>query len=229
MRKYLIIFGASGNLGKGVTASLIKKKYDSITLLDFDISSLIISQQNVNAKRIKDLSLEENVAEAFEIFTTDRNSEYFIFSTIGGYSGGKEISETSYDEWLAMQKLNANISFLIAKYSVKLLQKSFGGSILFTSAMTSINPEIGKAAYGASKSSLNYLVKSLALEGAKYNFTANAIAPLALDTEDNRKWAGDNILTKPEEIGEFISLLFKKYKKVNGNIYEIKGNILPNL
>lgn len=226
MRKFVIIFGAAGNLGRGVTKALVAKKYDGITLLDFDISSLEIASSNVKAARIKDLSLEENVEQAFEIFTTDRDSEYFIYSTIGGYAGGKEISETTYEEWLSMQKLNLDISFLIAKYSIRLFKKSNGGSICFTSAKTSVEPELNKASYGTSKSALNYLVRSLALEGKKYNFSANAVAPTALDTPENRMWVTDeSILSKPEDIGEFIHLLFKNYKKYSGDIFEFPREI----
>src|ERR1035437_1625117 len=110
---------------------------------------------------------------------------YFLFSTIGGFTGGKKLWESELKDLEEMINTNVKTSFLIAKYFAGLVKESAGGSILFTAAMTGLTPEKWKISYGLSKSSLIYLVESLALEGVEINLTANAIAPFIIDTPAN--------------------------------------------
>ena len=95
----------------------------------------------------------------------------------------------------------------------------------FTSAYTGNNPEELKFAYGSSKSALNYLVKTLSLEGGDINLSINAIAPFIIDTPANRNWmknADYSSWIKSEEIGELVYSLFCNYNFVSGNIIELK-------
>jgi FlaA1/EpsC-like NDP-sugar epimerase len=90
MKRRLLIFGANGALGKGVTKALLKKKYDEIYLFDSKFNSTI-NNSKIKQVIVKDLSVETNVEEAFETIKATKKSNLFLFSTIGGYSGGKTI------------------------------------------------------------------------------------------------------------------------------------------
>ena len=93
MDKKLIIFGANGALGKGVTKSLLSKDYDEIYLFDFKFDESI-SDPKVKQFIIKDLSIEKNViASMFEIKTNEK-TKLFLYSTIGGFYGGTSVWET---------------------------------------------------------------------------------------------------------------------------------------
>ncbi len=224
MKKVFILFGAEGNLGKGVKSRIIKKDYDRIYLFDRKFKDR--TDGKVTYCKIDSLTEESNVEDAFAKIKIDKKSEYFLFSTIGGFAGGRSISETDYSTWQKMLDLNLNVSFLLAKYFVLMASQSAGGSILFTSAMTSFSPATNQAAYGTSKIGLNYLVETLALEGKKQNLTANAFAPFALDNKENRSWVDDvKKLSKPGEIGEFAHYIFTNYKKFNGVIFKLPNTL----
>lgn len=225
LKKVLLIFGADGNLGKVVSNILVKKGFDKVFLFGMkDYSELLTG--NISYKRVTNLSDEDEVTSLFAEIKPSKDSLYFLFSTIGGYSGGKTIRETDYKEWNKMFVLNTNVSFLIAKHFSRLVEKSAGGSICFTTALASLKAEKHKAAYGASKTALNYLVKTLALEGREINFSANAIAPYILDTEENRSWVKDKTdLIKLDEIAGLVYNLFENYKIVSGNIIELPYNL----
>jgi NAD(P)-dependent dehydrogenase (short-subunit alcohol dehydrogenase family) len=225
MERNLIIFGYTGQLGRGITRVLVKKNYDRIYLIDRTENEDIPSGSSLVKIVSDDLTKEENIKEAFSKIEIGENGLYFLFSTIGGFSGGN-IEDTGYDSWNKMFALNVNISFLIGKYFSQLTSASKGGSICFTSAATSLNAERGKAAYGASKSALNYLVKTMAAEGKDLKLTANAIAPFVLDTEANREWVTDeSIMVKPEDIGELLDSIFNNFEIVSGNIIELPGTL----
>ena len=224
MNKELIIFGAGGMLGQGISKSLAQKDFDKIIL--FDSKPIAISDKNkIQCFLNKDLTSEKNVKDAFNKIKPSKNKTFFLVSTIGGYSGGKFIWDTDITEWDKMFNLNLKISFIIAKHFSELVKQSAGGSIIYISAFTALYPEIRKASYGASKAALVHLVKTLALEGVDINLTANGIAPFIIDTPANRQWIKGNYnnLIKPEEIGELIYGIFCNFNFVSGNIIQLSN------
>ena len=223
MKKELLIFGANGALGKGITETFLKKDYSNIYLFASNFDNL--KYPNAEKILIKDLSVEKNVIDAFSHIESGKDKLLFLYSAIGGYSGGKTVWETGDEEWEKILKINLKTGFLIAKYFAKFVAYSFGGAICYTAAETGLNAEAEKAAYGVSKSALIHLVKTLALEGSKINLSVNAIAPYIIDTPSNRKWMKDADYSKwikPFEIGEMAFCLFNNYNFVTGNILELK-------
>lgn len=224
MKKELLIFGANGALGEGVTDTLLKKDYDMIYLFDFNFSNAAANNKKVKQVLVNDLSKEENVSEAFREISRAKDKIFFLFSTIGGFLGGKAVWETSAEDIDKMINMNLKTSFFIAKQFSKVVAQSSSGSICFTAAFTGLNPETKKAAYGISKASVIHLVKTLALEGKEINLSVNAIAPYIIDTKANREWMKEinyESLMKPKEIGELIHSIFINYNFVTGNIIEL--------
>jgi NAD(P)-dependent dehydrogenase (short-subunit alcohol dehydrogenase family) len=227
MKKELLIFGAYGALGRGVTKVLIEKEFNEIYLFGSHINDQAkIVKTNVRNILVNDLTVEKNVIEAFTYIQPSMDKSLFLFSTVGGFTGGKSIWEADESDWHKMFSLNLKSNFLLAKHFSKLVKDSAGGSICFTSAYTGSHSEAKKGAYGASKSALNHLVKTLALEGKEINLSANAIAPFIIDTPDNRQWmktADYNSWMKPDEIGELVNNLFNNFNFISGNIIELKN------
>lgn len=225
MKKELLIFGANGALGRGVARTLINKNYDNVYLFDFKFDDTELKEEKVTKIIVDDLSLEDNVAKAFSKIGADRDKEFFLFSTIGGFTGGNSVQETSVSEWEKMMSMNLKTSFLIAKYFSGLVASSDSGSLCFTAAYTGLSAEENKAAYGASKGALIHLVKSLAIEGEKIRLSVNAVAPYIVDTPANRSWMKEGDYSKwmkPSEIGELVNSIFDNYHFVTGNILRLK-------
>jgi len=228
MEKHLLIFGANGALGQGVTKALLQKDYKKIYL--FGSSKVDIPERgNVIQIKTGNLSEEAEVAKTFDNIKASKETLYFLFSTIGGFTGGKRIWESDIKDFDNMMNINLKTSFLIGKYFSGLVKGSAGGSILFTSAMTGLAAEKGKMSYGVSKSSVNFLVETLALEGADINLSANSIAPFIIDTPANRSWMGNNYdyetLVKPAEIGDLVHSIFLNFRIISGNVIKVPGRI----
>ena len=224
MKKELLIFGANGALGKGITRILTQKDFDKIYLFSSNIKEEVIDK-NVSCIEINDLSKEENVIVAFSNLKADKDTNYFLFSTVGGFWGGQTVWETKLEDWDRMFKMNLTTNFLLAKHFSWLVKASAGGSICFTAAFTAENPEALKSAYGASKSALVHLIETLAQEGRKINLSVNGISPYIIDTPANRSWMPDADFKKwikPEEIGEVAYSLFSNFNYVSGNNITLK-------
>jgi NAD(P)-dependent dehydrogenase (short-subunit alcohol dehydrogenase family) len=226
MKQELLIFGAYGALGRGATSILIEKKFDEVFLFGSHIDEKVkVVRPNIRNILVSDLSVEKNVIEAYSYIEPAADKALFLFSTVGGFAGGKFIWETDESDFDKMLTINLKTNFLLAKHFARLVKESAGGSICFTSAYTGSHADSKKGAYGLSKSALNNLVKTLALEGKEINLSVNAIAPYIIDTPDNRQWmksADYSKWTKPEELGEIVYGLFKNYNAVSGNIIEFK-------
>jgi len=228
VRKELLIFGANGALGKGVTKVLSQKDFDKIYFFDSKLLEDKIATDKTLNIQIKDLTKEENVISAFSQIKPDKDTCYFLFSTIGGFWGGETIWETKLEDWNRMISLNLNANFLLAKHFSWIVKASAGGSICITAAYTAENPEAMKGAYGVSKSALVHLVKTLAIEGQKINLSANAISPYIIDTPANRSWMADADFSKwikPEEIGEVVYSLFSNFSYISGNVITLKDRL----
>lgn len=225
MKKELLIFGANGALGKGITEELVSKDYEKIYLFDFKFDNPEkYSGSKVKQILINDLSDEKNVENAFKNILPDKNKSFFLYTTIGGFSGGKKTWETSVEDWDKMMEMNLKTSFLIAKNFAGLVSNSKSGSICFTAAYTGLCPEPAKAAYGTSKSALVHFIKTFALEAKEIRLSVNAIAPYIIDTEANRGWMKDADYSnwiKPGEIGELTHSLFNSHHFVTGNIIQL--------
>jgi len=223
MKKVLLIFGSSGALGKGTSDLLLKQDYDEFYLFDFKHKEG--SYNNIHRVGVKDLSEEENVRDAFSKIKTEKDSVYFLFSTIGGFTGGKKIWETEIGNFDRMINMNLKTNFLLAKYFSLLVKECNSGSICFTAAYTGIDAELEKGVYGMSKAALIHFVSTLAKEGNEIKLSANAIAPFIIDTPPNREWMSESDFSKwmkPEEIGKFIHSIFQNYNMLSGNIFELK-------
>jgi NAD(P)-dependent dehydrogenase (short-subunit alcohol dehydrogenase family) len=227
MQKHLLIFGSNGALGKGVTNVLVEKDYDKFYLFDSKPNEL--QGKNIEKIQLRDLSDEQNVIKAFDTIKPSRGIEYFLFTTVGGFTGGKNLWETEINDLTKMLDSNLKTCFFIGKYFARLVKNSAGGSILFTSALTGLFPEKGNIPYGISKNSVIYLTKSLALEGVSINLSANAIAPYIIDTPANREWMGKDYdyehLIKPEEIGEVVHSVFLNFRVISGTVIKLPGRL----
>ncbi len=224
MKKILFFLGASGNLGKTILSDFENSDFDHIYHIGRRMDEY--TSEKTTVINLNNATDELEVKKLFEKISFDSNDKLFLISTIGGFMGGKSIDETRYDEWQKMIDLNLNSAFLVSKYFIKIIKAAHSGSICFISAMSSLKPESNKAAYNISKNGLNFLIKTLAIEGKEYKMSANGIAPYIIDSEENQKWVKDlDDLVHPSDIGRLIIQIFGNYSFINGNVFVLPGTI----
>jgi NAD(P)-dependent dehydrogenase (short-subunit alcohol dehydrogenase family) len=97
------------------------------------------------------------------------------------------------------------------------------GRIISTSSAAGIFGNFGQTNYGAAKMGLVGLTRVLAVEGAKYNIRANAIAPLAFTrmTEDILGPLGDKL--DPGLVSPLVTYLAHESCESTGRIYSVGG------
>ena len=97
-------------------------------------------------------------------------------------------------------------AFNVTQPAWKIMREQGYGRIVSTSSAAGIFGNFGQANYGAAKMGLVGFTNVLAVEGAKFNIKANAIAPLALTrmTEDILGGLGEKL--QPELISPLVDL-----------------------
>ena len=103
------------------------------------------------------------------------------------------------------------------------------GRIVSTSSAAGIFGNFGQTNYGAAKMGLVGFTRVLAVEGAKYNIKANAIAPLALTrmTEDLMGSLADKL--DPSQVSPIVGWLAHEDCPVTGQIYSVGGGRVANV
>ncbi len=97
------------------------------------------------------------------------------------------------------------------------------GRVVSTSSAAGIFGNFGQTNYGAAKMGLVGLTRVLAVEGAKYNIKANAIAPLALTrmTEDILAGLGEQL--DPRFIAPLVTYLAHESCEATGRVFSAGG------
>ncbi len=106
----------------------------------------------------------------------------------GGYAGGRAVHEWSPADWRAMFDTNFwGPVFVLSTAFRRLVARGRPGALLAVGAVAGIDSPAGRVPYGVSKAALLHLIRGLAEEGRPHNIRANALVPVVLDTEANRR------------------------------------------
>src|SRR5687768_4698115 len=114
-------------------------------------------------------------------------------------------------------------AFYVTRPAWQLMRDQGYGRIVNTSSAAGVFGNFGQTNYGAAKMGLVGLTRVLAVEGAKNNIKANAIAPVAKTrmTEDLLGPLADKLL--PESVTPVVTWLVHEDCPVTGEVYSVGG------
>lgn len=100
-----------------------------------------------------------------------------------GIAKFKPFVMSKVDDFKEMMQVNLYAPIMISQFVVKNMLKQKKGSIINLSSVSGLDANAGNAAYGASKSAMTSLTRTMSKELAKANIRVNAIAPGFVDTD----------------------------------------------
>lgn len=227
--KNILLLGASGGIGSEVANHLLNQGYAVTgTYNSGSISSSLINHSSFTSAKI-DLTEESDLST----FTPPDK-----FWAIVNCTGIVEFTESNHIRQNTQIWDKTILTNLTSPYLVYLhLSKHIlpGGSYIMTSSTDSYFGAKSTVAYAVSKSGLNSLTKSLALNYADTKIRVNTIAPGWVETQ-MMSAGGDELVEyaksinpfnrncKPDEIAELIEFLISdKCQYLNGQIITLDG------
>lgn len=114
-------------------------------------------------------------------------------------------------------------AFYVTQPAWQIMREKGYGRIISTSSAAGVFGNFGQTNYGAAKMGLVGFTRVLAVEGAKYNIKANAIAPLALTrmTETIMGALGDKL--DPGLVSPIVTYLAHEDCPVSGQVFSVGG------
>ncbi len=198
--KTIIVTGGTGALGKALTAAFIKSQPKSIVITyrsekerqesEIELSPLLDQSfgSSTAVEYVKtDITIEEEIKRLISSVIDKHGQIHILSNVVGGYLGGKSITDIDESEWDKMLNVNLKSAFLISKHVIPIMVSNHYGKIVHVSSVAGIRSMGNDSAYAASKAGLIRLVESASQEVKKSNVNINCILPTIIDTKDNRE------------------------------------------
>jgi NAD(P)-dependent dehydrogenase (short-subunit alcohol dehydrogenase family) len=226
-----IVTGGTGALGRAVTENFLVAGAKVAIPYVVDAEVPMLRERLGNRfpdtqlfLRKADVGVEAEVKKFAEEVTDKWNRADILVNLVGGFWGGKPISETSVDEWQQMLDLNLRTAFLSCRAFVPIMQKNKYGRIVSVTSRSGLSGAGDYAAYAVAKGAIATFTASLAEEVLGDGVLVNAVAPSTIDTQANRvampKAKHENWV-KPEDIAATISYL------CSGDCRVTSGTVVP--
>ena len=236
--KNIIVTGASGGIGNSIIDKLnqaganilasgtrieklkeLKKKYENIKTLKFDISQ------------------SDKIEEFVENATKELGGNLDCIINNAGITQDNLAIRMSLEEWQKVIDINLTSTSLLNKFSIKKMLKNRSGKIVNITSVVGHTGNLGQANYTASKAGIIAMSKSLAIEYAKKNININCISPgfikTAMTDKIDEKFK-ELIISKipsarlgePEDIANVVLFLASDQSNyINGETIHVNGGM----
>jgi Dehydrogenases with different specificities (related to short-chain alcohol dehydrogenases) len=179
--KTVLFTGAGGGIGSEVATGLALAGAH-VALCDIDIDSLLAIKKNIVMQGGRascfelDITDMENISQCVkEVAEINGNIDILVnCAGINRREGLADVSEGTYDH---IMDINLKGVFFVSKAVAPYMKKQNGGSIINIGSHNTGWLLGGCSVYGATKSAVWSLTKSMSVEWAKYNIRANCVSP----------------------------------------------------
>jgi NAD(P)-dependent dehydrogenase (short-subunit alcohol dehydrogenase family) len=184
-----IVTGGNRGIGLGIARQLAIAGADvAIWSRDAGANRAAVSMLSEFGGRYRsyacDVSDEQQVDAAMAATMTDLGPVSSMFANAGRGGSVVPFTQLTLEEWDSVLDVNLRGAFLSFRAAARsMISAGTGGSLVATSSVSTIHGAPRAAAYAASKGALDAMVKSLAVELARYGIRANAVVPGWIEVE----------------------------------------------
>jgi NAD(P)-dependent dehydrogenase (short-subunit alcohol dehydrogenase family) len=229
-----VVTGGTGGLGRALIPYLIRRDFKvAVTYLIPDEARRLEEELDLDEDQLMLRRCDCTDIEAVESVMKDVVETFgginVVAALVGGWAGGRDVSETDPLRFDRMIDLNLRSTFYTLRAALPhMLDAEWGRVIAVGSRAASENPA-GQAVFNASKAAVMSLVQSLATELDDTNLTANVLVPAVIDTRATRAalpYADYMHWPKPSDIAAVLDFLLSPASEViNGAAIPVYGKV----
>jgi hypothetical protein len=193
--KVALITGGNSGIGLGMAKALAAAGAD-VAIWGTNAAKNAAAREQIAKTGGRVLSLECDVGDeaavedsfARTVETLGRVDGCFANAGVSGRSGGKPFFEMTADEWRRVMRVNLDGAFYTLRAASKhMVQNKIEGVLAGTASLAAVEASPRSEHYAATKGGLISVMKSLAVELARYGIRAHSILPGWIDTNMTEK------------------------------------------
>jgi NAD(P)-dependent dehydrogenase (short-subunit alcohol dehydrogenase family) len=186
-----VVTGGTGALGRAVVKRLLDRRFKvAATYLVPQEATRAEDEIDVGESRLMLRRVDCTDSAATAAFMAEAAATFGPFnvlaSLIGGWAGGRDVSETDDVRFDRMIDLNLRSAFNTVRAGIPHTAEAEWGRVIVVASRAALDTPPGQAAYNIAKAGVLALAKSVAAELDDTNVTANALLPSAIDTKAMR-------------------------------------------
>ncbi len=186
--KVALVTGASRGIGRAIALELAMRGAKVAVNFRSDVQHAEAVSAEVSRMGSECLLVQGDVAkkeEAHGIVKTvlEKWGRLDILVNNAGITRDRSLRKMSEDDWSQVISVNLNGTFYTTSAALPAMIAQKFGRVINIASVVGQSGAFGQANYSASKGGIIAFTKTIALEMAKYNITANAIAPGYTATE----------------------------------------------
>jgi len=242
--KTILITGASGGIGEALARGLAGAGGEML-LCDIAVERQEIIKDNIIAEGGKACSYKLDVADLADIKHVvtkiiAENGKIDVLVNCAGVNrreGLLDVEEATYDR---LMNINLKGLFFLSQEVAKHMMQRRMGNIINISSHNAVGMMGGNSVYGATKSAVSALTRSMAIEWAQFGIRTNAIAPghiltpltqVTWDHPQRSQYLTERVAMRrpglPEEIvGIAVMLASDASSYMSGMTYHVDGGCL---
>lgn len=243
-RPAAVITGANRGIGRGIAEVFAAAKFDLVLCvrsIDPSFEDYCNELKKSFQINVFPIILDLNSPDSIKAAVKTIHGLGIKINTLvnnAGIATGSHFQLTSEKDLREVFETNFFGTFLFTQSMSKLLMRSPNSSVVNISSVSSLDPKIGTAVYGASKAALNYASLVMAQELIKFGIRVNVVAPGITETDMYNQISESALpemlkeisMGRPahvKEIAEMVLFLStEKASYVNGQIIRVDGGRL---
>jgi len=193
-KKVAVVTGSSKGIGKAIAIAFAKSgEYAAITTNARKVQEAQVVSNELRALGCDSIAIEADISKEADcvrlIEETVKNYKRIdVLVNNAGVEKDVPVEDTTLDIWYKIIAVDLTGPFICSREAVKHMEKQqdpTGGCIINITSVHQLIPKPHYIPYATSKAGVEMMTRTLALELAKSNIRANAVAPGAIETPMN--------------------------------------------